>query len=182
VQFLGPLAPEEACDYVRQTASGLAHAHDRGLVHRDIKPGNLLLTTQEMVVKILDMGLVCLRHSAGADLATVLTTDGAMVGTPDFVAPEQLSDAHTVDNRADLYSLGCTFYYLLTGRPPFVAATVPEKLLMHCSLEPEPVQRVQPKVPPRVAAVVHRLMAKRPADRYLNATQVAAELAPLCAP
>jgi serine/threonine-protein kinase len=175
VQSLGPLAADEACDYIRQAALGLQHAHEHGLVHRDIKPGNLLLTTGGMHIKVLDMGLVRLFQSAGTPF-TALTKEGAILGTPDFVAPEQASDAHQVDARADLYSLGCTFYYLLTGRPPFVEGTAPEKLLMHCCVEPEPVEKLCPEVPAEIAAIVRRLMAKAPEDRYPSAAELLAAL------
>src|SRR5437868_11609133 len=116
----GPLPILQACDYARQVCLGLQHAHDRGLVHRDIKPSNLLLVRESGVIKILDMGLARLRQPSAPDTASSeLTQEGVMVGTPDFVAPEQIDDPRNADVRSDLYSLGCTLYYLLTGRPPF---------------------------------------------------------------
>src|SRR5262249_408698 len=120
VKTSGPLPVEQACEYIRQAALGLQHAHERGLVHRDIKPANLLLTADAKTVNILDMGLARLDHPpADGDRSSTLTAEGAVMGTPDYLAPEQALGAHTVDIRADLYSLGCTFYYLLTGRVPF---------------------------------------------------------------
>src|SRR5262249_52862320 len=118
VKRRGPLPAEEACSYIRQAALGLQHVFERGLVHRDIKPSNLLLTSAG-VVKILDLGLARLNPTGDDDLSTALTHDGAVMGTPDYMAPEQIQDTHQVDIRADLYSLGATLYYLLTGKPPF---------------------------------------------------------------
>ena len=174
----GPPSIERACDYARQAALGLQHAYERGLVHRDVKPANLLLTAKGDVVKVLDMGLARLDrpdHDAGA--STTLTQEGAVMGTPDYIAPEQARDSHTVDIRADLYSLGCTLYFLLTGRVPFPGGSLTEKLLRHTLDEPRPVQEVRPDTPPGVAAVVRQLMAKRPEDRYQTPAEAAAALA-----
>ena len=112
----GPLPVAQACEYIRQAALGLQHAYERGLVHRDIKPHNLLLTADGQTVKVLDMGLARLDPLPGDDRSATMTQEGAVMGTPDYIAPEQALDSHTVDIRADLYSLGCTFYYLLTGK------------------------------------------------------------------
>jgi serine/threonine protein kinase/Leucine-rich repeat (LRR) protein len=173
----GPLVVPLACDYVRQAALGLQHAHERGLVHRDIKPANLLLT-RKGVVKLLDMGLARLAGRVeGGDSRSTLTKEGIVVGTLDYIAPEQSLDAHGADIRADLYSLGCTLFFLLTGRVPFPARNPTEKLLRH-QLEPPPrVDQLRPEVPPGVAAVVARLMAKRPADRYRTPADLAVALA-----
>jgi serine/threonine-protein kinase len=119
VQAAGPLPPGEACDYLRQAALGLQHAHERGLVHRDVKPANLLLAEEQGTIKILDMGLARLRPAEEEQSASGLTESGTLMGTLDYMAPEQAMDPHGVDIRADLYSLGCTLYFLLTGRPPF---------------------------------------------------------------
>jgi serine/threonine-protein kinase len=176
----GPLPVLEACDYVRQAAQGLQHAHERGLVHRDIKPPNLLVSRSpfnlnganpgappNMVtracLKILDMGLA---RITGADDANQLTRIGLVIGTPEFLAPEQARNSHTVDIRADLYSLGCTFYYLLAGRVPFTGATVGEVLLKHQSDEAGPLDKVRPEMPLQLGLVVKRLMAKKPEERY----------------
>ncbi|HZT81193.1 MAG TPA: serine/threonine-protein kinase, partial [Gemmataceae bacterium] len=177
VRQRGPLPAAEACDYVRQAALGLQHAHERGMVHRDIKPGNLLLT-RSGVVKVLDMGLARFRSAAVEESSGgALTQDGAVMGTVDYIAPEQAMNSRGVDIRADIYSLGCTLYHLLAGRPPFPDGSSLEKLLKHRLEEPVPVERLRPEVPPGVAAVVRRLMAKRPEDRYPTPAEAAAALA-----
>jgi WD40 repeat protein/serine/threonine protein kinase len=176
VKKRGPLPAAEACDCVRQAALGLQHAHERGLVHRDIKPSNLLLT-RDRQVKVLDLGLARLHPSAGEESSSTLTETGAVMGTPDFMAPEQTLDSHAVDIRADLYSLGCTLYFLLTGRVPFPGGTLGQKIGRHLSQEPEPVERLRPDVPPWLALVLRRLMAKRPEHRFQTPAELADELA-----
>src|ERR1700730_1324678 len=173
----GPLPVPQACEYIRQAALGLQHAFERGLVHRDIKPANLLLTANGAVVKVLDMGLARLdQSSADDDKSSTMTQEGAVMGTPDYIAPEQALESHTVDIRADLYSLGCTFYYLLTGRAPFPTGTLMEKLLKHRLEEPRPVEQLRPDVPAGGAAVVRKMMAKRPDDRFQTPAEVEAAL------
>src|SRR5262249_13352791 len=115
VKGQGPLPIPQACDYTRQAALGLQHAFERGLVHRDIKPANLFLSGG--VVKILDMGLARIEREPGEE-STLLTQEGAVMGTPDYIAPEQALSSHEVDIRADLYSLGCSLYFLLAGHVP----------------------------------------------------------------
>ncbi len=175
VKQVGPLPLEQASAYVRQVALGLQHAHEHGMVHRDIKPSNLLLVPREGMVKILDMGLALLPQS-NVDDTTPLTDAGAVMGTPDYASPEQARRAHGVDIRADLYSLGCTFYFLLTGRAPFPGGTLSEKLVKHQLDDPEPVEQVRPEVPAGVGAVIRRLMAKPPEDRYQTPGELAAAL------
>ena len=172
----GPLPVDKACDYCRQAAVGLQHACERGLVHRDIKPHNLLLTPAG-VVKILDMGLARLDRRADDEASSTMTQEGAVMGTLDYIAPEQAMDSHDVDVRADLYSLGCTLYFLLTGKVPFPGGEALQKLLKHRLDEPVPVEQLRRDVPPGVAAVVRRLMAKRPEDRYQTPAEAAAALA-----
>lgn len=173
----GPLPVAQACDCAHQAALGLQHAYERGLVHRDIKPQNLLLT-QEGVVKVLDMGLARLDQPAeDTERSSTMTQEGTVMGSLDYIAPEQALNSHTVDTRADLYSLGCTLYYLLTGRVPFPASSATEKLLKHQMEGARPVEELRPEVPPAVAAVVSRLMAKRPDDRYQIPAEAAAALA-----
>ncbi|OAI39233.1 hypothetical protein AYO40_01295 [Planctomycetaceae bacterium SCGC AG-212-D15] len=181
----GPLRIGTACDYVRQAALGLQHAHERGLVHRDIKPSNLIVTSAkkadesaanpspsaDAVVKILDMGLALLGETKLQDSS--LTKEGHIVGTADYMAPEHWQNAHTVDIRSDLYSLGCTFFFLLTGKVPYPAPEPMEKMLKHY-LDPVPaVEEIRSEVPDKVAGVVRRLMAKRPEERYQTPAEVA---------
>lgn len=189
---LGPLPVAQACDFIRQTALALQHAHERGLVHRDIKPHNLLITTEQAssvaqagggkVVKVLDMGVARMTEDdddTGVRSAT-MTHDGSIVGSPDYISPEQAQESHSVDIRADLYSLGCTFYQLLTGRVPFPADNIIQKLMKHKYEEPIPVERARKEVPDQVAAIVRKLMAKKPADRYQTPQELAADLEPYC--
>jgi serine/threonine protein kinase len=172
----GPLSAGMASECIRQAALGLEHAFAQGLVHRDIKPHNLLLSRgQPPVVKILDMGLARLQVGEGDGL----THTGAVMGTPDFIAPEQASDSHKVDIRADLYSLGCTLYFLLCGEAPFPGGTALEKLFKHQYVAPRPIELRRPDVPPDVAAVVAKLMAKRPEERYQTPAELVAALTPL---
>jgi serine/threonine protein kinase len=174
VKEKGPLPVEQACDYVRQAASGLGHAHEQGLIHRDIKPGNLILS-RSGTVKILDMGLARLE---GPDGSLGLTKVGTVVGTPEYLAPEQAKDSHNIDPRADLYSLGCTLYYLLTGQPPFKCNSLPELLLKHQTEEPPPLEKYRPEIPPQLWLVVKKLLAKKPEDRYQKASDLALALGP----
>jgi len=172
----GPLPLAQACDWVRQAAVGLQHAHERGMVHRDIKPHNLLLTKQG-VVKILDMGLARVTVGEDGEASTTMTQEGMVMGTPDYMAPEQAEESHTVDIRADIYSLGCTLYQLLTGKVPFPGGSLIQKLKKHQSEQPAPVEQRRPDVPPTVCEVVYKLMAKRPEDRYQTPVEAAAALA-----
>jgi serine/threonine protein kinase len=175
VKQSGPLPVGQACDCVCQAALGLHQAHERGLIHRDVKPSNLLLTAGGTVVKVLDLGMVRLQ-SRPEDQDTTLTGAGHVVGTADFMAPEQARDARSADARADVYGLGCTLYYLLTARVPFPGGTASEKLVRRSLEEPEPVERLQPAVSPALAGVVRKMMARRPEDRYQSAAEVVAAL------
>jgi Leucine-rich repeat (LRR) protein/tRNA A-37 threonylcarbamoyl transferase component Bud32 len=180
VKERGPLPVAQACEYIRQAALGLQHAYKRGLVHRDIKPHNLLLTADGRTVKILDMGLARLdRPDADGEKSSTMTQEGAVMGTPDYIAPEQVMGSHDVDIRADLYSLGCTFYQLLTGRVPFPGGTLMQKFDGQRFQEPAPIENFRPDVPPAVAAVVRQLMAKKPEERYQTPAEVVAALAAL---
>jgi serine/threonine protein kinase len=175
----GPLEVARACDCVRQAALGLQHALERGLIHRDVKPANLLLGADGVTVKVLDLGLARLLQQEQAQPGSGLTEPGAVLGTLDFAAPEQLVDARSADTRADVYSLGGTLYYLLTSQVPFPEGSVAEKIARHLSDDPPPVERLRPEVPPAVAAVVRKLLAKRPRDRYQTPGELAAVLAAL---
>ncbi len=183
VKERGALPVGEACDYARQAALGLQHAHDKGMVHRDIKPGNILLSREDGVVKILDLGLARLRDPGASALAgeVPLTAQGMMMGTPDFMAPEQAEDSGGVDIRADVYSLGCTLYQLLSGSVPFPGGSLGEKLRKHYAEMPAPLTQRRPEVPPALSAVVERMMAKRPDQRYQTPGEVAEALRLYCA-
>jgi serine/threonine-protein kinase len=175
----GPLPVVAACDYVRQAALGLQHAHERGVVHRDVKPSHLLLQARQGRVKVTDFGLARL-HDAWAG-PSGLTRPGRVVGTLDYLAPEQI-ESGAVDGRADLYGLGCAFYFLLAGRPPFPGGSAAQKLRWRLAQEPRPLRELRADVPAAVAAVVHRLLAKRPGDRYQTAGELAAVLASAAPP
>jgi serine/threonine protein kinase len=181
VERNGPPPPWVACAYVRQAALGLEHASRHGVVHRDIKPSNLLVTADGPTVKILDMGLALLNRADGHEPTTLELTRhglGTVLGTLDYLAPEQGLDPHAVDVRADLYALGCTLHYLLTGRVPFPGGTVLEKLFRHCWEKPRPVEQLRPGVSPELGAVVRKLMAKHPEDRYQTPAEAAEALGP----
>jgi serine/threonine protein kinase/Leucine-rich repeat (LRR) protein len=178
----GRLPIADACELVRQAALGLEYAHQQGLVHRDVKPSNLMLTS-EGEVKVLDLGLARLSDRdvpAGAEL----TTTGQMMGTFDYMAPEQGSDTHKVDIRADIYSLGATLYRLLCGAAPFAGEsfnTPMKKMLALATREPEPLIERRPDVPSALAALIGRMLAKSPADRPATPRDVAVALAPFTA-
>jgi WD40 repeat protein/serine/threonine protein kinase len=174
----GPLSAGHACDLIRQAALGLQHAHERRLVHRDIKPSNLLLAQEETLVKVADLGLALWRAEGPGQEASQLSVEGTALGTLDFMAPEQGVDAHRVDIRADIYSLGCTLYYLLTGRVVFPGGTAVQKLLRHQQAEPESVERLCPDLPAGVPPVLGCMLAKDPAARFQTPAEVAAALAP----
>ena len=190
VQDEGALPIKEACEYIFQTALGLQHAHQKDMVHRDIKPHNLMVTS-DRTVKILDFGLATLATDAiqgvvadepsGVPTENTpkdrLTTMGTMMGTPDFISPEQAGQPHEVDIRSDIYSLGCTFYFLLSGRPPFAGGSVMEKVSAHAHEEAEPIENVRVDVPEEVADVLRRMMAKDPGERFQTPAEVADALA-----
>jgi serine/threonine-protein kinase len=201
VQDFGPLRPDVAAEFARQVALGLQHANAQGMVHRDIKPSNLMVTlppsearrsSQENqllfrpeedqllkgVVKILDMGTALVTQAADTG-SEQWTKHGALMGTPDYLAPEQAIDSHSVDIRADLYSVGCTLYYLLTGKPPFGEFPLMRKLMMHQNEDAKPIRELQPGVPEALEAVTRRLMAKRKEDRFQTPTELVEALTPV---
>jgi formylglycine-generating enzyme required for sulfatase activity/tRNA A-37 threonylcarbamoyl transferase component Bud32 len=186
VRQCGPLPVPLACECIRQAALGLQHIHEHGLVHRDLKPHNLLLCgpasaerqPSEVLVKLLDLGLARLNQTEQHDgVSSGLTRQGFVVGTTDYVAPEQAMNSSDADIRADLYSLGCTFYHLLTGRVPFPGGEPLAKLVRHQSEKAEPIERLRPDVPPGVAALIRRLMAKRREKRFQTPAELALALA-----
>ena len=147
---VGPLSVERAAHYIKHAANGLQSAHEAGLVHRDIKPSNILLD-RGGTVKVLDLGLARFFKDE-TDLLTLKYDDNAILGTADYVAPEQAMDSHGADIRADVYSLGCTFYYLLSGRPPFPEGKAAQKLIAHQTKMPAPIRAKRPDVPAALAA------------------------------
>jgi serine/threonine protein kinase len=176
VAQLGRLPVPAACEAARQAALGLQHAHALGLVHRDVKPANLMLTHPGQV-KLLDLGLALLRDARS--VAKEPPPGEYLVGTADYLAPEQIAGGREVDGRTDLYSLGCTLYELLTGRPPFARfASVPQKLRAHVEAPVPVVRRIRRDVPRGVAVVLGRLLAKEPAGRFKSAAECAAVLQP----
>jgi serine/threonine protein kinase len=222
----GPMHPHRAVHYIRQAALGLAHIHHAGLVHRDVKPSNLLLN-RHGTIKILDMGLACSAHNGrqtfaspdgipemrqgedgqtkspmadsashngstkghgsgeGSQPGTAVVNSGntdvekRTVGSGDYLAPEQILSSEEVDARADLYSLGATLYFLLTGKPPFPEAALDHhKLMWHLTRHPKPIRALRPEIPPGLSMVVDKMMAKNPWDRYQSAFDVANVLSP----
>ncbi|WP_168175844.1 serine/threonine-protein kinase [Thermogutta terrifontis] len=169
----GPMPLEEALECVLQAARGLAYAHSQGVIHRDIKPSNLLVD-RSGVVKILDMGLARLMFDPAKDGVTgdQLTATGQVMGTCDYMAPEQAVSTHRVDGRADIYSLGCTLYRLLTGEPPYPRQTLMEVLVAHREAPIPSLSKARPDVPVEVDMVFQRMMAKRPEDRYQRMEEV----------
>ncbi len=171
----GKLDPQVAAGYILQAARGLKFAHDHGMVHRDVKPDNLLLN-DDGIVKVADLGLVKRAGTADEKPAGGSSLDGGAnvtqlnisMGTPAFMPPEQASDAAHVDQRADIYSLGCTFYDLLTGHPPFSGKTAIEVITKHAREAVTPPDRLAKHVPAMLSTVVMKMMAKRPEDRYQN--------------
>jgi serine/threonine-protein kinase len=180
IQQHGPLPIALACDYARQAALGLQHAHEHGLVHRDVKPDNLILSYETVggtgVVKVLDFGLA--RFASETPLAGPLTTPNQMIGTPDFIAPEQARDTHAADIRADIFSLGCTLFYLLTAQYPFPGRTFVEKLSARLQGAARSVRSLRPQVPEALEAVLARMLALDPAARYATPAEVAEVLEP----
>jgi serine/threonine protein kinase len=177
----GPLPMAEACEVVRQAARGLQHLHEQGLVHRDVKPANLMLTPSGRV-KVLDLGVA--RDLHGPALGGPIPSYGQCVGTPDYMAPEQCLDSDAVDGRADIYALGCTLYELLAGQPPFggpAYASVFLKMKAHVEVAVPPLRGRRPEVPERPAAVVERMVAKDRAGRFANLAEVVAVLQPFAA-
>src|SRR5262245_9498383 len=174
----GPLPVGQACDYVRQAALGLQYAYEQRLVHRDIKPANLFVHAAGDQLRILDIGLVRREWAAAA----ALDPNVPLTGTADYIAPEQAANPHEADIRADIYSLGCTFFHLLTGQPPFPGNSLAEKLFQHQQAGPPSPRDLRPDVAPELAAIVQKMMAKAPGDRHKTPAAVAAALGGFCQP
>ena len=170
----GPLACEEAAEFIAQAARGLQHAHEAKLIHRDVKPSNLLVT-REGLVKVLDLGLAMFSDDATAP-SDALTNANSVLGTADYLSPEQARSCHDVDHRADIYSLGCTFYYLLAGVPPFPGGTFAQRILKHQLEEPDPIRNHRPECPPYLMDACSSMMQKAPEDRYQSADEIDREL------
>lgn len=166
----GLFSPADAAEIIRQAAQALQHAHDVGIVHRDMKPGNLMIEA-DGTVRLLDLGLALLQEDDVASLT--IAYDERVLGTADYLSPEQAVDSHTVDGRADIYGLGCTFYFLLTGHPPFNEGTLPQRLIAHQTKQPPPIRAERPDVTDSLLAIIHRMMKKDPDERYQSATEVA---------
>ena len=182
VRDTGPLSPGDAAGVAYQVALGLEHARKRGIVHRDVKPSNILIDT-EGCAKILDMGLARIeREGLTDDESATLTQTGAVMGTVDYIAPEQAEDTHKADTRADIYSLGCTLYHTLAGQVPFPGGSAMEKLYGHGMREPEDLRKLAPAVPDELAQVVAKMMAKKPDDRYQTPAEAAEALLPWVSP
>lgn len=169
----GPMKVARAARLMAEVASGLEHAHNQGLIHRDLKPSNIMITPNDHA-KVLDLGLA-LMEGEEAD-QDVIGGQGYIVGTMDYIAPEQTTDATGVDGRADIYSLGCTLYFALGGQPPFPGGSAREKMRRHRHEEPRPLRELAPDVPPGFARLIERMMAKEPAQRPPSAAAVEEEL------
>jgi eukaryotic-like serine/threonine-protein kinase len=172
----GPMPVRTATDYIRQAAEGLDHAHTAGLMHCDVKPSNLIVNHQE-VIKILDMGSAQQGPLDPANFGTSsMSTSSrarAMLGTVDYMAPEQATDDPDMDHRVDIYSLGCTLYFLMTGHAPFAGGTLAEKILKHQQETPTPILRVREDTPSSLAILCGRMLSKDPDDRIQTAREVA---------
>jgi len=179
VRQSGPLPIAQACDFIRQAALGLQHANEKGLVHRDIKPGNIIVGVGSdrgpPVAKILDFGLARFEDQSGQ---TKLTKLGNVLGTVDYISPEQAGDAREVDTRADIFSLGCALFYVLTGKPPFEGATAMDRMMARCVRDADSVRTARPEVPAALERVLAKMLARNRADRYQSPAEVAAALTP----
>lgn len=171
----GPLSVADTLSYSLQISDALTHAWERGVVHRDIKPSNILITSDGQA-KLVDMGLARVYQVGPAEQADDLTATGMTLGTFDYIAPEQARNPRDADTRSDIYSLGCTIFYMLTGRPPFPGGTPLQKLLSHQGDRPPELATLRPDTPPPLAAIVGRMLAKAPEARYQSPVDLTAAL------
>lgn len=163
----GPLTVARAARLFSEVCSGLDHAHNQGMIHRDLKPSNIMVTPNNHA-KVLDLGLALMEGEVAADIE-VIGGAGYVVGSMDYIAPEQTEDSRGVDARADIYALGCSLFYALTGRAPFPGGTLKDKMRRHRREEPEPLTHLNPAVPEAFAVIVHKMMAKKPEQRFASA-------------
>ena len=168
VKKQGRLDCRQAADYICQAAKGLKHAHAMALVHRDVKPANLLLDS-DGVVKILDLGLALLQED---EQSLTMVHNEKVLGTADYLSPEQAVNSHAVDHRADFYSLGCTLYYLLTGHPPFPEGTLAQRIAMHQNSEPQPLLEIRPDCDRELVTICEKMMRKDADQRYQQAKEI----------
>lgn len=175
VTATGPMKPVEVVEILIQAARALAHAHARDIVHRDIKPSNFILTNHNgrRIVKLTDFGLAVDRSDPNE---SHLTKPGTTVGTVDFMAPEQARGRNLTDSRSDIYALGCTAYFMLTGQAPFPEGSVPEKLYKHVHEYPPDPRELNPDIPDDLITILGRMMEKRPEDRYQSTEELLADL------
>jgi len=176
------LSAKDVADYIAQAADGLAYAHVKGILHRNVKPSNLLVNRQN-IVKIIGLGLA--RFASGAPVIGTegdirLTGPGRLIGTAEYMSPEQAIDCRKIDRRADIYSLGCSLFKILTGRPPYMADSLTKILLAHRSQPIPPLRDVRPDVTPELEAVFRKMVAKNPNDRYASMEEVAMALGDCC--
>jgi serine/threonine protein kinase len=176
VKKYGQMELGRAVSYMRQVAVALDYAFRNKIIHRDIKPGNVLID-RKGVARILDLGLARFINDH-SDQLTLKYDDKIVLGTADYVAPEQVANSHSVDIRADIYAMGATFYFLLAGHPPFPTGTVSQKLLWHRTKEPTAIRSIRPEIPDGIAAIIAKMMAKDPRGRYQTPAQIVAELEP----
>jgi len=176
IKKTGSMDVMRATHYIWQAVQGLDHAYRVGVIHRDIKPGNILVDRYG-VAKILDMGLARFYHSDD-DMLTLKYDEKSVLGTADYVAPEQTVNSHEVDVRADIYSLGATFYFLLAGHPPFPEGTIAQKLISHQTRQPTPIRQLRPEVPEGIALVLEMMLSKSIEDRYQTPEEVYSALLP----
>jgi len=174
IERKGKLDPEEARRILIQAARALDHAHQQGVVHRDIKPANFLLTKKDgkLLVKLTDMGLA--RKVNEKEFR--VTRDGTTVGTIDYISPEQAHDSSIADTRSDIYSLGCTFFHMLAGNPPFSKGSLPERLMHHLKTQPPDIRTLSDNVPASFAHILKHMLAKKPSERYQTPRELLKDL------